>query len=194
MNGKDIHHDVWIEQWTEDYLRFFEQEKQCITAAVTLSGLQAEIFHVGSTSVRDLPGKEIIDIQAKKQGQVFVGLEISVAGVHLMSTASQTPVFLLLVEDIGIHFLRPGRCLAPLEVRRRILEHREGEWSVPAMRHLSFEHIHIRPIRKMSLGMRIERHQIVYKAILAPRHSEGPYHTEPLPEVGENLLPPGLGR
>ena len=62
MNGKNIHNDVWIEQWTEDYLRVFEQEKQCITAAVTLSGLQAEIFHVGSTSVRDLPGKEIIDI------------------------------------------------------------------------------------------------------------------------------------
>ena len=62
MRRGDIHNEVWIEQWTEEYLRVFEQEKQNLIAAIDERGLKAEVYHVGGTAVRDMPGKEIIDI------------------------------------------------------------------------------------------------------------------------------------
>ena len=62
MHTGDIHNEVWIEQWTEEYLRVFSQEKQSITATIDERGFKAEVYHVGSTAVRDMPGKEIIDI------------------------------------------------------------------------------------------------------------------------------------
>ena len=58
----NIHTEVWIEQWTEEYLRVFGQEKQNIITAIDERELKAEVYHVGSTAVRDMPGKEIIDI------------------------------------------------------------------------------------------------------------------------------------
>ncbi len=58
----DIHNEVCIEQWSEKYLLAFEQEKKCIETAAGKRKLKAVVFHVGGTSVKDMPGKEIVDI------------------------------------------------------------------------------------------------------------------------------------
>ena len=62
LGERDIHNDVWIEEWTEDYLRTFDREKQLIEDALQAVQQAAEVFHVGSTSIKGLPGKEILDI------------------------------------------------------------------------------------------------------------------------------------
>lgn len=41
MHIGDIHSEVWIEQWTEEYLRVFSQEKQRIAAAIDERRLKA---------------------------------------------------------------------------------------------------------------------------------------------------------
>lgn len=62
MNGYDIHSEVRIAPWTQDYLSAFEREKLSIDAAIAEIGMKAAVYHVGGTSVPGLVGKQIIDI------------------------------------------------------------------------------------------------------------------------------------
>ena len=58
----NIHDLVKLIPWSEEWAEIFLQEKERIVSALTVNGQEAEIFHVGSTSVRDMISKPIIDI------------------------------------------------------------------------------------------------------------------------------------
>ena len=57
-----IHDQVKLIPWQEEWAETFLQEKDRIAEAITAAGHSAEIFHVGSTSVKGMISKPIIDI------------------------------------------------------------------------------------------------------------------------------------
>ena len=59
----DIHREVYLVPWNKEWAHIFRMEKQNILAALAASEHTADIRHVGSTSVRDMIAKPIIDIQ-----------------------------------------------------------------------------------------------------------------------------------
>ena len=59
----DIHNEVYLIPWKEEWAHIFLVEKQNILAALAVSEHTADIRHVGSTSVRGMVAKPIIDIQ-----------------------------------------------------------------------------------------------------------------------------------
>ena len=59
----DIHREVYLVPWKKEWAHIFRMEKQNILAALAASEHTADIRHVGSTSVRDMIAKPIIDIQ-----------------------------------------------------------------------------------------------------------------------------------
>ena len=59
----DIHNEVYLIPWKEEWAHIFLVEKQNILAALAASEHTADIRHVGSTSVRGMVAKPIIDIQ-----------------------------------------------------------------------------------------------------------------------------------
>lgn len=60
MNG--VHRVTQMVPWQESWEETFQEEKQQITAAMTAAGLTGNVFHVGSTSVKGMMAKPIIDI------------------------------------------------------------------------------------------------------------------------------------
>lgn len=59
----DIHNEVYLVPWKKEWAYIFRLEKQNILAALATSEHTADIRHVGSTSIRDMIAKPIIDIQ-----------------------------------------------------------------------------------------------------------------------------------
>lgn len=59
----DIHREIYLVPWKKEWAHIFRMEKQNILAALAASEHTADIRHVGSTSVRDMIAKPIIDIQ-----------------------------------------------------------------------------------------------------------------------------------
>ena len=58
----DIHNDVILSPWQESWHREFHLEKQCLIGILQANEHDVEIFHVGSTSVKGMISKPIIDI------------------------------------------------------------------------------------------------------------------------------------
>ena len=58
----DIHNDVILSPWQESWLREFHLEKQCLIGILQANEHDDEVFHVGSTSVKGMLSKPIIDI------------------------------------------------------------------------------------------------------------------------------------
>ena len=58
----DIHNDVILSPWQESWLREFHLEKQCLIGILQANEHDVEVFHVGSTSVKGMLSKPIIDI------------------------------------------------------------------------------------------------------------------------------------
>ena len=59
----DIHREIYLVPWKKEWAHIFLVEKQNILAALAASEHTADIWHVGSTSVRGMVAKPIIDIQ-----------------------------------------------------------------------------------------------------------------------------------
>ena len=62
MEEKDIHNDVWLEEWNSEWPHEFHLEKECIIGALVANDHTAYVRHVGSTSIEGMPAKPIIDI------------------------------------------------------------------------------------------------------------------------------------
>ena len=60
MNG--VHRVTQMVPWQESWEETFQEEKQQITAAMAAAGLTGTVYHVGSTSVKGMMAKPIIDI------------------------------------------------------------------------------------------------------------------------------------
>ena len=58
----NFHDQVKLVPWKEEWNNTYLQEKERIKKALECAGIEAEIFHVGSTSIRDMISKPIIDI------------------------------------------------------------------------------------------------------------------------------------
>lgn len=91
-----IHDEVTLIPWQESWEDSFQKEKQRITETLGAAGLFAEVYHVGSTSVKGMVSKPVIDI-----------LVCPNADAELDEAAGA-------LEDIGYANLgecgRPGRC------------------------------------------------------------------------------------
>lgn len=59
----DIHREIYLVPWKKEWAHIFRMEKQSILAVLAASEHTADVRHVGSTSVRDMVAKPIIDIQ-----------------------------------------------------------------------------------------------------------------------------------
>ena len=57
-----IHDQVKLIPWQPEWSEIYLQERDRIVTAMSAAGHRAEIFHVGSTSVKDMISKPIIDI------------------------------------------------------------------------------------------------------------------------------------
>ena len=57
-----IHDEVKLIPWQESWADSFQKEKQRITDAIGTAGLAAEVYHVGSTSVKGMVSKPVVDI------------------------------------------------------------------------------------------------------------------------------------
>ncbi len=57
-----IHDEVTLIPWQESWEESFQKEKQRIAEALGAAGCASEIYHVGSTSVRGMVSKPVIDI------------------------------------------------------------------------------------------------------------------------------------
>ena len=62
MEDRDIHSSVWLAPWDPNWANEFEMEKQLIIGSMMAEDHGAWVYHVGSTSVRNMPAKPIIDI------------------------------------------------------------------------------------------------------------------------------------
>ena len=62
MRVKNIHRLTQMQPWQESWEETFQEEKQLITDAMTAADLNGNIYHIGSTSVKDMISKPIIDI------------------------------------------------------------------------------------------------------------------------------------
>ena len=58
----DIHMTTNQIPWQESWEKTFQEEKKIICSAIESAGLKAVVHHVGSTSVKDMSSKPIIDI------------------------------------------------------------------------------------------------------------------------------------
>ena len=58
----DIHNVVYLVPWKEEWAHAFRMEKQCIIASMIAEDHNAHVLHVGSTSIKGMVSKPIIDI------------------------------------------------------------------------------------------------------------------------------------
>ena len=58
----DIHREIYLVPWKKEWAHIFHMEKQNILAVLAASEHTADVRHVGSTSVRDMVAKPLIDI------------------------------------------------------------------------------------------------------------------------------------
>ena len=58
----DIHNEVYLVPWKEEWAHAFHREKQCIIGAMIGNGHSGSVRHVGSTSIKGMVAKPIIDI------------------------------------------------------------------------------------------------------------------------------------
>ena len=58
-----IHHEVYLVPWKKEWAHIFRVEQRNILETLAASEHQAAVRHVGSTSIRDMTAKPIIDIQ-----------------------------------------------------------------------------------------------------------------------------------
>ena len=58
----DIHRTVKVIPWQESWEETFRQEKENLITAIESAGLRADVYHVGSTSLKGMDSKPIIDI------------------------------------------------------------------------------------------------------------------------------------
>ena len=58
----DIHTTTKIIPWQESWEETFKQERENVIAAIESAGLKATVYHVGSTSIKGMDSKPIIDI------------------------------------------------------------------------------------------------------------------------------------
>ena len=65
---QDIHMTTNQIPWQESWEKTFQEEKKIICSALESAGLKAVVHHVGSTSVKDMSSKPIIDILLCPQG------------------------------------------------------------------------------------------------------------------------------
>ena len=89
----DIHRTTKVIPWQESWEETFRQEKEIIITAIEPAGLKATIYHVGSTSIKCMDSKPIIDI--------------------LMCPQDKTPLeaFLPMLEKAG--YMNLGECGRP---------------------------------------------------------------------------------
>jgi len=62
MKELGFHDTIVIMPWEKVWEKKFRQEKDSIKLILHSNGLDAQILHVGSTSIQDMPSKPIIDI------------------------------------------------------------------------------------------------------------------------------------
>lgn len=62
MHANGVHRVTRMVPWQESWEQTFQDEKQLIAEAMTAAGLNGNIYHTGSTSVKDMISKPIIDI------------------------------------------------------------------------------------------------------------------------------------
>ena len=48
MEEKDIHNDVWLEEWNSEWPHEFHLEKECIIGALVANDHTAYVRHVGA--------------------------------------------------------------------------------------------------------------------------------------------------
>ena len=58
----EIHDKTCIIPWQESWASTFEKEREIIREAMDKAGLKCSVIHIGSTSVKDMPSKPILDI------------------------------------------------------------------------------------------------------------------------------------
>ena len=58
----DIHNEVYLVPWKEEWAHTFHVEKQGIIGAMTANDHSGCVYHVGSTSIKGMVAKPIIDI------------------------------------------------------------------------------------------------------------------------------------
>lgn len=59
---KNIHSELKIIPWNDVWMKAFEEERKRILDVVEEAGLVGEVYHIGSTSVKGMVSKPIIDI------------------------------------------------------------------------------------------------------------------------------------
>ena len=59
---RTIHDEVILTPWRQEWAEIFAAEKERIEEAFSISGFSVEVFHVGSTAVKGMAAKPIIDI------------------------------------------------------------------------------------------------------------------------------------
>ena len=57
-----MHRETIIIPWQESWKKMFETEKAHIAEGMTAAGLEGNVYHVGSTSVKGMCARPIIDI------------------------------------------------------------------------------------------------------------------------------------
>lgn len=62
MHTNSVHRLTQMVPWQESWELIFQEEKRLIADAMTAAGLNGNIYHTGSTSVKDMISKPIIDI------------------------------------------------------------------------------------------------------------------------------------
>lgn len=62
MENRSIHDNVWLAPWDPEWAHEFHMEKQCIIGTLIDDCDSVAVWHVGSTSIKGMPAKPIIDI------------------------------------------------------------------------------------------------------------------------------------
>ena len=91
----DIHNEVYLIPWKEEWAHIFLVEKQNILAALAASEHTADIRHVGSTSVRGMVAKPIIDIQICPDRGIPLEAIALVAGIDRVMDMARTTINVL---------------------------------------------------------------------------------------------------
>ena len=89
----DIHNDVVLSPWREDWGKIFSDEKDKIIFTLEENGHHADVYHVGGTSINGMMSKPIIDI--------------------LVCPGRQLPLDSCITDLVGIGYQSLGECGRP---------------------------------------------------------------------------------